>query len=106
RNKIGGFVDDIQLKDIFGLDYETREKLTSGFTVKTKPEIERLNINDAALLELSEVPYIGYELAREIIDYRLLHENIEDLRELSKIEGFPADRIDRIQLYLGTDEDF
>ncbi|HSP13023.1 MAG TPA: helix-hairpin-helix domain-containing protein, partial [Salegentibacter sp.] len=47
RNKIGGFVDDIQLKDIFGLDYETREKLTSGFTVKTKPEIERLNINDA-----------------------------------------------------------
>lgn len=106
RNKIGGFVDDIQLKDIYGLNFETRDKLTSVFTVKTKPEVERLNINEAGLLELSEVPYIGYELAREIIDYRLLHENIEDLRELSKIEGFPADRIDRIQLYLGADADF
>lgn len=103
RNKIGGFVSDIQLKDIYGLDYETREKLTAEFTVKESPEVEVLDINNAGLLELSEVPYFNYELAREIIDYRLLHEKIKSFEELSKIEDFPADRIDRIQLYLKID---
>lgn len=103
RNKIGGFVNDIQLKDIYGLDYETREKLIAQFTVKSKPPIEVLDINEAGLLELSEVPYIGYELAREIIDYRLLHEKINNFEELSKLERFPGDKIDRIQLYLSID---
>ncbi|WP_081211338.1 ComEA family DNA-binding protein [Salegentibacter sediminis] len=103
RNKIGGFVNDIQLKDIYGLDYETREKLKAQFTVKSKPSIELLNINEVGLLELSEVPYIGYELAREIIDYRLLHEKIDSFEELSKLERFPGDKIDRIQLYLSID---
>lgn len=103
RNKIGGFVNDIQLKDIYGLDYKTREKLHALFTVKSKPSIEVIDINEAGLLELSEVPYIGYELAREIIDYRLLHEKINNFEELSKIERFPGDKIDRIQLYLSID---
>ncbi|HEY9184738.1 MAG TPA: helix-hairpin-helix domain-containing protein [Salegentibacter sp.] len=103
RNKIGGFLSDIQLKDIYGLDYETREKIFARFTVKSKPSIVILDINEAALLELSEVPYIGYELAREIIDYRLIHEKINDFQELSKLERFPGDKIDRIQLYLSVD---
>ena len=103
RNKIGGFVSDIQLKDVYGLDFETREKLLAQFTVKSKPSIAVLDINEAGLLELSEVPYIGYELAREIIDYRLLHEKINSFEELSKIERFPGDKIDRIQLYLSID---
>ncbi|MDR9457782.1 MAG: helix-hairpin-helix domain-containing protein [Salegentibacter sp.] len=103
RNKIGGFVNDIQLKDIYGLNYETREKLNAQFTVKSKPPVEIIDINEAGLLELSEVPYIGYELAREIIDYRLLHEKINNFEELSKLERFPGDKIDRIQLYLSLD---
>lgn len=103
RTKIKGFIDELQLKDIYGLDYKTREKLTTQFTVKTPPENEILNINEASLLELSEVPYFDYELAREIVDYRLLYEGIESFEELSKIENFPADRINRIQLYLSID---
>ena len=103
RNKIGGFVADIQLKDIYGLNYETRDKLTAEFTVKEKPEVEIIDINDAELLELSEIPYIGYELAREIIDYRLLNERIKNFEELTKIDDFPGDKIDRIQLYLSID---
>lgn len=103
RNKIGGFIDDIQLKDIYGLNYETRDKLTAEFTVKEKPDVEIIDINEAELLELSEIPYIGYELAREIIDYRLLNEKIDNFEELTKIDDFPSDKIDRIQLYLSID---
>lgn len=100
RNRIGGFVDDIQLKDIYGLNFETRTEVLRSFTVKNAPKVELLNINRASVLELSNVPYIDYELAREIVNYRLLHENISSFEELAKIKEFPSEKIDRIALYL------
>ncbi|SFF73945.1 DNA uptake protein ComE [Salegentibacter agarivorans] len=100
RNKIGGFRSEIQLKDIYGLIYETREKLQQQFKVFKDEDFSLININKAKVLDLVDVPYIKYELAREIIDYRQLHEEISSFEELSKIESFPSDKIDRIQLYL------
>lgn len=100
RNRIGGFVDDIQLKDIYGLNFETRAEVLKSFTVKNAPKVELLNLNTASVLELSNVPYINYELAREIVNYRLLHENIRSFEELAKIKEFPSEKIDRIALYL------
>ena len=100
RTKIGGFRSEIQLKDIYGLSYETREKLQRQFRVIESENFRLININKAKVLDLVEVPYIKYELAREIIDFRQLHEKIESFEELSKIESFPSDKIDRIQLYL------
>jgi DNA uptake protein ComE-like DNA-binding protein len=100
RNKIGGFRSELQLKDIYGLSFEVREKLQRHFRVIGKENFSLININQVRLLELVEVPYIKYELAREIIDYRQLYEKIESFEELSKIESFPSDKIDRIQLYL------
>ena len=100
RNRIGGFIDDIQLKDIYGLNFETRAEVQKHYTVKNAPKVELLNINTATVLQLSEVPYFNYELAREIVNYRLLHEGIASLEELAKIKDFPSEKIDRIALYL------
>ena len=100
RNRIGGFVDDIQLKDVYGLTFETRAEVLKGFTVRNAPKVELLDINKASVLELSNIPYINYELAREIVNYRLLNENIGSFEELAKIKEFPSEKIDRIALYL------
>ncbi|HSI69864.1 MAG TPA: helix-hairpin-helix domain-containing protein [Gillisia sp.] len=100
RNKLGGFVSDLQLKDVYGLSFEVREQLLREFTVKDPPAYEIYNINKATVLELSSVPYIDYELAREIVNYRLLHEHIRSFEELAKINSFPSEKIDRIALYL------
>lgn len=100
RNRIGGFVDDLQLKDIYGLNFEARKEVLNNFTVKNAPQVELLNINTASVLELSNIPYINYELAREIVNYRLLNENINTFEELAKIKEFPSEKIDRIALYL------
>lgn len=103
RTKIGKFRSNLQLKDIYGLNFETREKLKRTFKVSKNDKFVLLNINSAKVLELVEVPYINYELAREIIDYRQIHEKIISFEELSKIESFPSDKIDRIELYLKID---
>jgi DNA uptake protein ComE-like DNA-binding protein len=103
RNKIGGFVDDLQLKDIYGLNYELREEIQSYYTVKSPPEIKIFSINQASVIELSGIPYINYELAREIVNYRLLHEKIGSFEELAKIKEFPSEKIERIALYLSVE---
>ncbi|MFZ0488850.1 MAG: helix-hairpin-helix domain-containing protein [Salegentibacter sp.] len=100
RSKLGGFVDEIQLKDVWGLNADLRKKIAGRFAIKQKPQVQILNINEAGVLPLSEVPYFNYELAREIVDYRDLHEGITSFEELAKIRGFPSDKIERIQLYL------
>lgn len=100
RSKIGGFLSDIQLKDIYGLNLEARKELLNNYSVLTKPEIAVFNINKASILEIASVPYLDYELAREIVDYRTLHERITTFEELAKIKAFPSEKIDRIALYL------
>ncbi|HSM62867.1 MAG TPA: helix-hairpin-helix domain-containing protein, partial [Gillisia sp.] len=100
RSKIGGFLSDIQLKDIYGLNLEARKELLNSYSVLTKPEVTVFSINKASILEIASVPYLDYELAREIVDYRTLHERITTFEELAKIKAFPSEKIDRIALYL------
>ncbi|GGE20833.1 ComEA family DNA-binding protein [Psychroflexus salis] len=104
RTKIGGFLNDIQLKDIWGLNYETRAKLLEEFTVKLKVEPKKIDINSASVVQLSEIPYFDYELAREIVHFIKVRQGISSFEELSKIYDFPSDKIDRIKLYLEINE--
>lgn len=100
RDKIGGFIADLQLKDIYGLKYEVREKLLQEYTVKLEQDYPKIDINTASVVELTEIPYFNYELAREIVHFIKLREGISDFEELVKIYDFPAHKIDRIKLYL------
>ena len=100
RLKIGGFVDNIQLKDIYGLPDETEQNILNEFSVINPKPVKKISINEASVIELSEMIYFDYELAREIVEYRKLHEKISSFEELVKIESFPAYKIDRIKLYL------
>lgn len=103
RNSIGGFVNIIQLKDVYGLTAEVRLKLEERFIVNKNSTVALLSVNKASVLELSEIPYFNYELARDIVDYRLLHEKISSFEELAVIPKFPYQKIDRIKLYLSLE---
>jgi len=104
RTKYNGFIDDIQVKDVYGLNFETREKLLNEFAVKRSTRPQKININTATLVQLAEIPYFDYELAREIVQFIKVREGISDFEELSKIYDFPIHKIDRIKLYLTIDE--
>jgi len=101
RNKFsGGFIDDIQLTDIYGLSPEVIERITNQFTVKTPREINKININKASVDELVTVQYIDYEIAHYIIEERTLREGFKSLDELTKVKDFPVNKIEIIKLYL------
>ncbi|TSE05096.1 helix-hairpin-helix domain-containing protein [Aquimarina algiphila] len=100
RNKIGGFVSDIQLQDISGLYDHQRNMILSLFTVKTPKTVKRMNINTISVKDLMDVPYFDFETALDIKDFIESNGDISDFTELKKIEGFSLEKIDRIKLYL------
>lgn len=100
RESIGGFRDEIQLYDVYGLSREVVQNVIKKFIVPHNPEHKKYDLNSISILELAELPYFDYELARKVIRYRKLHEGISTFEELANIKDFPFDKIDRIKLYL------
>lgn len=100
RNRLGGFLIDEQLYDVYGLDKEVVARALKRFTVKNPPIIHKININTASAKELSKLVYIQKNLAIDIINYRNDKKMIKSFDELTKIKNFPINQIDRITLYL------
>ena len=99
KEKYGAFVSMEQMNDIWGLSPEVIENLNKHFKVKSAPKIKRININNASVKELSQFPFFRYALAKDIVIYRSMNGDIKT-EDLSKIKGFPIDKIKIIALYL------
>jgi len=100
RDRLGGFLEDDQLSDVYGLDPEVVSRTLDQFTVLSKPSIMKINLNKATVDEIAQLIYIGYDVASKIVEYREINGQISSLNELTKIEDFPVDKIHRIELYL------
>ena len=100
RDRLGGFLVDEQLYDVFGLEPEVVERTLKRFKVINPPEIEKININTASVEMLTKLIYLQRNVAYNIVSYRDSKGSIDSFAELSKIEDFPAEKIDRIALYL------
>ncbi len=100
RDAIGGFVHDMQLKDVKGLYDHQRMKMLSLYTVKNSKEIKKININTASVKDLIEIPYFDFETALNIRDFIKSNGSVSSFEELGKIKGFSLEKIDRITLYL------
>ncbi len=103
RTRLGGFSSDAQLYHIYGLTDEVINRLLNDFTVKTPKFINKMNVNNVNASDLSTIPGISYELAKEIWEYKVLNESISSFSELEKIEGMTERKLELIQLYLSLD---
>jgi competence ComEA-like helix-hairpin-helix protein len=100
RKALGGFLTERQLLDVYGLDRNVAIRAMARFKVFDPPEVARVNINTATVDELAANVYIPFSLARSIVRYREQAGPITSLEELSGLQGFPTEKIDRISLYL------
>jgi DNA uptake protein ComE-like DNA-binding protein len=100
RNKYGGYVSTQQLYFVYGLEEEVLDELKKYFEVGTLPAIKKINVNEASINELKEVPYLNYYIAREIVKYRSMNGDFTNKNDLKEIDKFPLDKIDIISLYL------
>jgi len=100
REKYGGFVSIQQLRFVYGLSEEVVNELYRHFKVMNAPTVTTLNINEASINQLKELPYMNYYIAREVVKHRSMNGYFVNKEGLLQIEKFPIDKIDIISLYL------
>ncbi len=95
RNRYGGFVSLSQLNDIHGLSDECYQYLTIP-----DGDVKKINVNTADFETMRQHPYIGYNRARQISDYRRLKGKISSLEQLSLLPGFSEEERKRLVPYI------
>lgn len=103
RKKWNGFLSPNELYFIYGLDSMVIERVLKKFKVLTPRKIKIINLNQATSNDLVTIPFIDYEIAYEIIEYKKLVDGYSSKIQLKKVKGFPKDKFDIIQLYLTID---
>jgi len=100
REKLGAFASMDQMQFIWGLSPDVVDYLNQYFRVVDDSNIKKININTAPLKELAVFPFFNYTLAREIVIFRSMNTKIKGAEDLTKIKGFPVEKVKIIALYL------
>jgi len=100
RDRLGGFLVNEQLYDVYALDAEVVNRALKQFQVLNPPQVNRINLNSASSKEIASLVYISYAVADKIVELRELNGGITSLDQLTNIDGFPSEKLDRIALYL------
>ena len=91
RDKLGGFYNIEQVKDVYGIHDTVFQKIKPNIYLKPAT-IQKLNINNATFEELTANPYFFTTLAKQIVGYRTKVKpfaTIEDLKKLYYIRDNP-----------------
>ncbi|NQZ75407.1 MAG: helix-hairpin-helix domain-containing protein [Ekhidna sp.] len=98
RTLLGGFADTTQLHEVYGLQPEVIAALTTQFELLSP--VQRINLNADSLKHLAKHPYISYDLARIILNYRLQHGDFTTAEDLKNIKIIDKDSFNRLRPYL------
>ncbi len=99
REKLGGFYSVTQIKETYGLPDSTFQKIKPFLQVNASA-IKKLNINTATKDELKVHPYIRWNLANAIVEYRNQHGAYKSVDEIKNIVLIDETIFEKISPYL------
>jgi competence protein ComEA len=98
RDKLGGFYSVDQVSETYGLPDSTFQKIKSS--LQLSGSVKKLNVNTATKDELKVHPYIKWNLANAIVEYRNQHGAFKSLDELKNIAVIDEATFEKIAHYL------
>ncbi len=98
RDKLGGFSSVNQLAETYGVPDSTFQKIKAKLVYNGG--IRQLNINTADANTLKVHPYIKWNIANAIVQYRTQHGNYSSIADLKKIEIIDEQTFNKIAPYL------
>ncbi|MCC6816409.1 MAG: helix-hairpin-helix domain-containing protein [Saprospiraceae bacterium] len=101
KESLNGFVSINQLREIYHLEDSVFNKIKD--LISCTPLITKLKVNSSDIDELNAHPYINYNEAKFIVNYRRQHEKIYSLKELAETKIFSTDWLVKIAPYLNFD---
>jgi len=84
REKLGGFYKVDQVAETFALPDSVFRKIKDKLVI-LNTDVKKININTATTDELKVHPYIRFNIANAIVQYRTLHGQFATLDDLKKI---------------------
>ena len=99
RERLGGYHDVEQLREIFGMD----DQKFSGIAQNVKADssyIRKMNINTAEASELRQHPYFTPSVANALVSYRKAHGSFQTVQDIRKCRLITDDLFIRIAPYL------
>ncbi|MFZ4057055.1 MAG: helix-hairpin-helix domain-containing protein [Ferruginibacter sp.] len=103
REKLGGFYNIAQVAETYGLPDSTFQKILP-FLKLPNPTIKRININKATVDELKVHPYIRFNIAQAIIQYRNQHGAFNQITDLQKNHAISVEQFQKMSPYLTVDD--
>jgi competence protein ComEA len=99
RDKLGGFYKVEQVAETFGLPDSVFQKIKPYLKIEAE-NITKININSATEEELKAHPYIRWQLAKIISEYKKQHGAYKTLNDLKKIMAINEETFQKITPYL------
>jgi competence ComEA-like helix-hairpin-helix protein len=99
RNSLGGFYRKEQLQEVYGMYEELYEKIIPFLKVNSD-EIINIQANIASIEKLKSHPYLNFYQAKAIVEMRKKKGKLENISELSLLEEFTEEDLEKIKHYL------
>lgn len=99
RNRLGGFYNKEQLKEIFGIDSLKYAEIKDQVSVNPA-KVNRININTISFDQLRIFPYLGYKQVNAIIQYRVQHGNYASIADMKNVSILDEGILSKIEPYL------
>jgi DNA uptake protein ComE-like DNA-binding protein len=99
RNRIGGFYNKEQLKEVYELDSTKYAEIKDQLIVDPSAII-KVNINTISFASLRQSPYLSYKQASAIIEYRTQHGNYNSIEDVSNVAIITPDVLHKIEPYI------
>ena len=99
RDRLGGFHSIDQVGETYLLPDSTFQKI-KPFLKLENPSIKKININLATIDEMKAQPYIRYQVANSIFNYRGQHGDFKSIEDVKKIMIITNEMFDKMAPYL------
>ncbi|HEY4936884.1 MAG TPA: helix-hairpin-helix domain-containing protein [Puia sp.] len=99
RERLGGFYQVDQVGETFGLPDSSFQKIKPFLRLNTI-SLNQIDLNKATKEILQSHPYIRWQIARGIIDYRQQHGGFQSVEELLQLVQMDAVKFEKLKPYL------
>lgn len=99
RNRLGGFINKEQLREVYGIDSLKFSQIKDQI-ILDQENIQYININQVTFDEFKRFPYLSYKQMNAIVAYRKQHGPYTNLSDFKKILLLNQGIIDKIAPYI------
>lgn len=104
RQQLGGFTHVEQILEAPGLE-NIPDSILRHFILDSI-HIQPISVNKASAKQLSRHPYLRFEQAKAIYEFRRKHIHLDSIQQLRELEGFNEELLQKLVPYLSFDKNY